>query len=251
MRTNFKAIIIPPKKVVPKKTALLVGINYTKTSSQLYGCINDIQNISILLRSKGYTCKLMSELTPVRATRNNILNALIQLLVNANAGDSLFFHYSGHGTNTLDRNRDELDGRDEMICPCDFNLISDDDLNRILQLYLKPNVTFFALFDSCFSGTVLDLKYNYAPNVINNRVSETKSNVIMISGCMDNQYSADTFINRQWCGAMTNAFLTCVNAPTLNILITNMRSYLKNNYKQIPQLSTGKYININENKLYF
>jgi hypothetical protein len=249
---NYKAIISPPKPILPKKTALLIGINYTNTSSKLNGCINDIQNVSNLLRTKGYTCLLMSELTPVKATKNNILNALIQLLTNANQGDSLFFHFSGHGTNTVDRDRDELDGRDEMICPCDFKMISDDELNKIIQLHLKPNVSLFALFDSCFSGTVLDLKYNFAPNVINPRVPETKSNVIMISGCRDNQTSADTVINNQWCGAMTNAFLTCVNAPSLNVLVSNMRTYLKNNrYSQIPQLSSGKLININQNTLYF
>jgi len=235
-----------------KKTALLVGINYTNTSSKLNGCINDTQNIAKLLRTKGYTCSLMSELTPVKATKNNILNALTQLLVTANNGDSLFFHFSGHGTRTMDRNGDELDGTDEMICPCDFNMITDDELSKLVHTHLKPNVTLFALFDSCFSGTVLDLKYNYEPNVINPRVAETKSNVIMISGCMDSQTSADAFLDRQWCGAMTNAFLTCVNSPSLNSLIKNMRTYLKNKkFSQIPQLSTGKLVNINTNILYF
>lgn len=99
---------------------------------------------------------------------------------------------------------------------------------------------------------MLDLKYNYVPNVVNPRVRETKSNVIMISGCMDNQTSTDTVIDNQWCGAMTNAFLTCANAPSLNVLVTNMRKRLKNNnYRQIPQLSSGNLININQNKLYF
>jgi len=238
-------------KPVFKKSALLVGINYTKTPNELYGCINDIKNIGKLLTQKGYTCTMLTDLTPIRATKNNILNALKQLLTNAKDGDTLFFHYSGHGTNTLDRNGDELDRRDEMICPCDYNLISDDELNQIIRLHLKPNVTLFALFDSCFSGTVLDLRYNYLPNILNPRVPETKSNVIMISGCMDNQTSADTFINRAWSGAMTNAFLTCVNSSSLNVLITNMRNYLKNNYTQIPQLSSGKLLNINTPTLYF
>jgi hypothetical protein len=251
VQQNYKTIITP-KQIVPKKIALLIGINYTNTPYQLGGCINDIRNVSNLLRTKGYTSLLMTELSPIKATKNNILKAFIQLLVNSNAGDSLFFHFSGHGTNTLDRNRDELDGKDEMICPCDFKMISDDELNKIIQMYLKPNVTLFTLFDSCFSGTVLDLRYNYAPNILNPRVPETKSNVIMISGCMDNQQSADTVINNEWCGAMTNAFLTCANAPSLNVLLTNMRKHLKNNnYNQIPQLSSGKFVNINQKKLYF
>jgi hypothetical protein len=257
IQKNYKSIIQPTivkpnvVKPIPKKSALLVGINYTKTSNQLYGCINDIQNIGKLLTQKGYTCTMLTDLTPIKATKNNILNALNQLLTNATNGDTLFFHYSGHGTNTIDRNKDELDGKDEMICPCDFNMISDDELNQLIRLKLKPNVTLFALFDSCFSGTVLDLKYNYLPNIINPRVPETNSNVIMISGCMDNQTSADTFINKAWCGAMTSAFLSSVNSPSLNALIMNMRNYLRNNYSQIPQLSSGKLLNINRPTLYF
>ena len=119
VQQNYKAIINPPKIIVPKKTALLVGINYTNTSSKLNGCINDIQNVATLLRRKGYTCSLMSELTPVRATKHNILNALTQLLITANNGDSLFFHFSGHGTRTIDRSGDELDGRNKIKCNYD------------------------------------------------------------------------------------------------------------------------------------
>jgi len=252
IQQNYKAIINPPKPIVPQKKALLIGINYTNTSSKLNGCINDIQNVSVLLKNKGYTCTLMSELTPIKATKTNILNGLVQLLQTSKSGDSLFFHYSGHGTNTVDRNGDELDKRDEMICPCDFKMITDDELNRIIHLFLKPGVTLFALFDSCFSGTVLDLKYNYSPNIINTRVPETKSNVIMISGCMDNQTSADTFLNKQWCGAMTTAFLTCMQSPSLGSLITNMKTFLRTKkYSQIPQLSSGTLLNINANTLYF
>jgi len=252
IQQNYKLTILQKKtiKQVSKKSALLVGINYTNMPNQLYGCINDVQNVGKLLTQKGYTCTLLTDLTPIRATKKNILNAFKQLLTNATAGDNLFFHYSGHGTSTLDMNKDELDRKDEMICPCDLNNISDDELNKVIQLNLKPNVTLFALFDSCFSGTVLDLKYNYLPNIVNPHVPETISNVVMISGCMDNQNSADTFINREWCGAMTSAFLTCVNSPSLNVLLQNMRKYLKN-YSQIPQLSSGKLLNINTPTLYF
>jgi hypothetical protein len=255
IQQNYKLIILPNKsttiKPVSKKSALLVGINYTNTRNQLYGCINDIQHIRKLLTQKGYTCTMLTDLTPIRATKNNILNAFKKLLVNATAGDKLFFHYSGHGTSTLDLNGDEIDRKDEVICPCDLNNISDDELNKVIRLNLKPNVTLFALFDSCFSGTVLDLRYNYLPNIVNSKVPETTSNVIMISGCMDNQQSADTFINKEWCGAMTSAFLTCVNSSSLNMLLMNMRNYLKNNYSQIPQLSSGKLLDINVPTLYF
>ena len=35
-----------------KQTAFLVGINYTGTANELYGCINDTKNIQDLLKNK-------------------------------------------------------------------------------------------------------------------------------------------------------------------------------------------------------
>ena len=90
---------------------------------------------------------------------------LNKLLSNSISGDSLFVSYSGHGTYINDLNGDELDGQDELWVPIDAtsikSCISDDELNSIITTNLKPQTTLFVLSDSCFSGTVLDLKYNY------------------------------------------------------------------------------------------
>ena len=70
----------------------------------------------------------------------------------------------------------------------------------------------------------------------------------MISGCMDNQTSADAYINSKYQGAMTWSFLDTVNKkPNLTWieLITTMRSSLKTStYQQIPQLSSGKKLDL-------
>jgi hypothetical protein len=131
-------------------------------------------------------------------------------------------------------------------------MILDDELKALIQNFLPANVTLFALFDSCFSGTVLDLKYNYFPTVLNTKDSETKSNVIMISGCTDKQTSADAFINKKWAGAMTTSFLQSVHgASSISVLLHRMQKYLAiNKFTQIPQLSTGKMLNITDS-LYF
>jgi hypothetical protein len=90
-----------------------------------------------------------------------------------------------------------------------FNVIIDDDLKSLIQSNLKEKVTLFALFDSCFSGSVLDLRYQYLDSLNynnfteNNKVLETKGNVLMISGCSDYQTSSDTNINNKSTGAMT------------------------------------------------
>jgi len=181
------------------------------------------------------------------------------LLVNSNKGDSLFFLYSGHGTCTIDLNGDELDGQDEMIVPLDFSVISDDLLNQIIMSNLKEGVKLFMMFDSCFSGTVVDLKYNYMGSdnsnntTINPNSSETISQVIMISGCKDNQTSADVVVNFNNniinSGAMTFSFLKSIQDLGTNIslktLLVNMRNILsQNGYSQIPQLSSGTKIDI-------
>jgi len=247
------------------KYGLLIGINYNNTQNQLLGCINDANNIKNILQQKfSYNnFNMLTDLTETKPTKQNIINSLVHLLVNARKGDSLFFLYSGHGTCTVDLNKDEMDGQDEMIVPLDgvnvSTCILDDELNAIVKNNLKEGVKLFMLFDSCFSGTVMDLKYNYLISsqdviTINPNVSETAGQVIMISGCKDNQTSDDAYINyngqNTYSGAMTFSFLKTIQdlgtKISLKSLLENMRKILKeNNYTQIPQLSSGTQIDIN------
>jgi hypothetical protein len=247
-----------------KKNALLIGINYRGTSSELSGCINDTKNVSALLEQRfGYKSVFLTDDTMKKPTKQNIINELTNLLVQSVSGDSLFFLYSGHGTCTTDLNGDETDKQDELIVPIDAtnirSCILDDELNQIIRNGLKAGVKLFALFDSCFSGTVLDLRYNYLDNsnqlstTIHLNVPETYGQVIMISGCMDSQTSADTYVNyggkNMASGAMTFAFLKTIEQLGTNIalktLVETMRTFLKDNhYDQIPQLSCGQATNI-------
>ena len=239
------------------KKALLIGCNYLGTQNQLNGCINDTNNIkNKLSASYGFTnIKIMTDETVMKPTRVNIIKEITSLLMNAISGDTLFILFSGHGTSFKDANGDEIDGMDEYFVPLDFNYISDDEMKVIIQNNLKKDVNLLALFDSCHSGTVLDLKYqyldstNYNNATVNDKCVETIGNVCLISGCIDNQTSADAFINNISQGAMTWAFLDTLNKSsslTWNSLITNMRTSLKNSkYTQIPQFSSGKSLDIN------
>lgn len=77
-------------------------------------------------------------------------------------GDSLVFHYSGHGARLLNYNGDELDGFDETICPLDYEsegIIIDDEINATVVRPLPEGVTLHAIIDACHSGTVLDLPF--------------------------------------------------------------------------------------------
>lgn len=242
-------------KINGNKSALLIGINYIGTQNELYGCINDVNSIKERITNNGFNnITILTDNTPEKPTKSNILNAFVQLLNNANEGDFLFFCYSGHGSNTRDKNGDETDGYDELIVPIDLKPIIDDVLKEIIQKCLKPNVTLFAMFDSCFSGTVLDLKYQYMDSLNydnyteNSKQLETLGDVFMISGCNDRQTSSDSVFNGKANGAMTWSLLEYVKQKpkcTWRELIKGMRDLLRNSgYEQIPQFSCGKFENI-------
>ena len=257
---NNKILVIQNFKPNPitinrNKKALLIGINYVGTSNQLNGCINDINCIQERISKNGFNnITVLTDNTILKPTKKNILNAFIDLLSNSQQGDLLFFSYSGHGSYDIDRNCDEITGYDQLIVPVDLDMIYDDDLKKIIQANLKPNVTLFAMFDSCFSGTVLDLRYQYMDSLNydnyteHNRQLETNGNVFMISGCNDYQTSTDAFINNKANGAMTWSLLeTLKQKPncTWRELLKTMRDLLKSSdFEQLPQFSSGKFENI-------
>lgn len=238
-----------------KLNCLLIGINYFNTKYKLFGCINDTQMLRQFLKRTGFKniTTLTDDKNP-KPTKQNILSNFTNLLKNARSGDLIVFTYSGHGSNILDKNNDEVDKSDEVIIASDYNRILDDEFKKIIQQYLKRNVTLFALFDCCHSGTIFDLKYqymdstNYDKDTINNNNADTLGNVIMISGCTDRQYSEDALINNKYQGAMTWSFLESMKTlktPTWRELLKNMRMLLQNGgYNQTPQLSCGRLINI-------
>jgi hypothetical protein len=143
-----------------------------------------------------------------------------------------------------------------MIVPLDLNMIVDDELKQIIQTSLKPNVTLFAMFDSCFSGSVLDLRYQYMDSLNydnyteNNKQLETKGDVFMISGCTDYQTSADSQFNGKSNGAMTWSLLESIKQKpncSWRDLVKTMRDLLKKSgYSQIPQFSSGRFENIDD-----
>lgn len=155
------------------KKALLIGINYFGQSGELRGCINDVNNIKKLIQSRGFRESDMVILTDdqrdpqFHPTRENIIQGMLWLVAGAQPDDSLFFHYSGHGSQDQDQDGDEVDGEDETICPVDYDSagqIVDDDMNAILVQQLPQGARLTAIFDSCHSATALDLPFVYDCN---------------------------------------------------------------------------------------
>lgn len=242
------------------KKALLIGINYLNTQYQLSGCIDDVNRMKDLLTIRGFNSfQILTDLTDIKPTKQNILNELKMMIINSEPNDILFFYFSGHGSYTYDTNGDENDGKDEMLISIDLKGILDDELKNTLSTYMKRDVTIIGLFDSCHSGTILDLKFNYLDSnnydkyTENNKVSECNGNVIMISGCIDSQTSAEALINNKAQGAMTWSFIESINKipnSSWRELLKSMRQLLKSNkFSQIPQLSTDSFYDI-DSKLF-
>jgi hypothetical protein len=74
------------------------------------------------------------------------------------------------------------------------------------------------------------------------------ADVIQISGCRDDQTSADAKIDGKATGAASFALLTCLKQnKTQNYtdLLKNMRQTLQGKYTQVPQISTAHPIDLN------
>lgn len=240
------------------KVALLVGINYRGTSSELNGCINDVNSAKEFILTQGYEEKdiiVLTDDTILKPTRRNIMRKLMKLILSD--AKNIYFHYSGHGTHIRDRNGDEKDGQDECLYPIDGKLIVDDELNGMLQS-LKEDQSLFAVLDCCHSGTGMDLCYNLFEQVSTKKLmmvkdgkspKETKGQVVMISGCQDQQTSADAYISNKYQGALTAMYLKNMKSgiKTYEELISLIRKDLEQGrYEQIPVLTSGKPLKLND-----
>jgi hypothetical protein len=91
-------------------------------------------------------------------TRRNILQKLTNMVHDTQPGETLIFHFSGHGGQFIDIfPRDEKDFLDEFILPVDIpRFITDDRLHAIASK-ISPGANFLMISESCHSGTILDL----------------------------------------------------------------------------------------------
>jgi hypothetical protein len=90
------------------------------------------------------------------ATREKMLAAIRQIVAISGPQDTIYFHYSGHGSQVEDLNGDEEDGLDETLVPQDGRTngvrdIVDDELDDIFANLRTHNV--IVVLDSCHSGT--------------------------------------------------------------------------------------------------
>ena len=227
------------------KRALLIGINkYLIPGADLRGCVNDVLDLgAVLTEFGGFKKSDITTLVDTAATKKAMMAGIKALVKSSKKGDVALLHYSGHGSHVPDdeANRDEADGRDEILCPTDLNwddTLRDDWLRQTFD-QMRSGVQFTVIMDCCHSGTNtraiqppdVKVKERYLPSPWDIAAAESGRSIpkkvtsglrgsrraarrakdivdadipeILVTGCRDTQTSADAFIDGRFNGALT------------------------------------------------
>ncbi|KAJ1551592.1 Ca(2+)-dependent cysteine protease [Nowakowskiella sp. JEL0078] len=133
------------------------------------GCINDVHRVLAFVQKTAPFQDVLiltdDSKDPTRIpVRANIIGAMKWLVKDAQPGDSLFLHFSGHGATVKDSDGDEDDGLDSTIVPLDYQSagqITDDEIHGLIAKPLPAGCRLMSIFDCCHSGSILDLPYTY------------------------------------------------------------------------------------------
>jgi hypothetical protein len=204
--------------------------HYGGWSGELNACEADAEDMADIAKSRNFKVKTL--LTKA-ATRAKVAGEISKAAGALKSGDIFMLSYSGHGGQLPDLNSDEPDAQDETWCLYNGELV-DDELYALFGKFAR-GVRILAFSDSCHSGTVVKLayyqgtttargsaissqgvKYRFMPPDValrtyrNNRKfydpllkkakqkdtkAAVKASVLLISGCQDNQLSADGDFN--------------------------------------------------------
>ena len=256
------------------KRALTIGINYPGQASELRGCVNDSHTIkALLINNYGFDESEIVQVLDNDATTDRMKTELIKLVDGAKPGDVLFFHYSGHGSQIIDRGGEEADRLDEILCPVDLDwrdkLISDDFLKMVFDS-VPTGVNLTVLLDCCNSGGGVDAVHEFQTELgeareqggrylepppeikaqMVNLPEPTRSTSILrnvdtacmlISGAQAHQTAADALIDGVYQGATTYAFNRSLDvlggSATYYQVIHYLNQFMKDNgFSQRPQL---------------
>jgi len=217
------------------KRSLHIGINdYPGTDSDLDGCVNDANDWKDALNRRGF--EWQDVLLDARAFKKAMTDAIADIVLATEPGDLTVITYSGHGSWVPDQDDDELDGRDEALCPYDTDtsgVLTDDYLYSIFSCIKQGSRVVF-ISDSCHSGSVARraprdagplansetlTKVKFLPpsvhlseeglDIAGARESlpplgrSRSTDVLLMDGCKDTEYSYDARFDGRANGAFT------------------------------------------------
>jgi metacaspase-1 len=228
------------------KRSLHVGINdYPGTGLDLSGCVNDANDWRAEMEKRGFSA---TSLLDGQATKAAMLEAFEKITKDSGRDDLTVITFSGHGTWVPDVDGDELDGRDEALCPHDITsgqTLADDELYNIFG-QRKRGARIIFISDSCHSGSVsrmgralhtlksepvdpwkfqqirfmpLDFHIKDVDILKIAKQGETlrgrrmiKAATVLFSGCADHEYSYDAWFQSRANGAFTYVALAVLKS---------------------------------------
>ena len=154
--------------------ALIVGNgNYTEGWSRLPGALQDVDEVADALEEHGFSVTLKKDLTKLEFDK-----VFADFVVNAGAGpdNRLLFYYAGHGYTEKMANNEDLgylvmvDASLPEKDAINFKLKAMDMASLMTQAKLVQSRHVLFVFDSCFAGTILNLRAKAVPKHISDRV---------------------------------------------------------------------------------
>ena len=246
---------------------------YDGWSGVLVACENDANDMAGIASAQGFTPQV---LLTTAATAPAVTQAIEDAAKTLDAGDTFLLTYSGHGGQVPDMNGDEIDGVDETWCLYDRELI-DDELYGLWSSFRKGTRIFVLSDSchsgsvaravvlsrarvALRRGRTLDYekvrvkalpdhhqrRAYFAQQALYEAAQQTfpagdrvslGASVILISGCQDNQLSADGDVN----GLFTETLLQVWNMGAFQ---GTYRDFHKSIVLQMPFSQTPNYFTV-------
>jgi uncharacterized caspase-like protein len=235
------------------KRALLIGINRYVAVPSLKGAVNDVMTMKeVLIQRWGFDAANIAMLIDEQATRDHMMAALETIVRDSNSEDTVYIHYSGHGSQVQDLNGDEEDGLDETLVPQNGRTpgvrdIVDDELAELLAKLRSRNV--LIVLDSCHSGTAtrsVDIRARSVPQdkridlykaVPQSRavIPRMQSRFVVMSATSEEDEALDGPIQGQYHGFFSYALASSLSSAAPNATAREVFSGALEELKRVQQ----------------
>ena len=266
-----------------QRISLQIGISqYPATSGwpAIHG-LNDLDLLGGVFQQQGFAVRQLRE---GEASLDGIRRALDQLYTDAQNGALVHLHFSTHGQQIADNNRDEFDGYDEALIPynapvrpmpgqqMEFHLRDDELQQRIIALREKigPKGIVWITLDACHSGTATRMSGNFRGTIApydaktSKRIAPDLQLLDAHSGVKEEQlaalviFSATTAqeLNQEYYGPngklhgpLSFALAQCLSEPDFSLYVHSFFDRMRFRFaaiapNQTPQLETSSNIQL-------
>ena len=207
-----------PKNITSNKVALIFCNSYYGTSYDLGECaINDGLLCYNEFSSYEYKTFMFYDVTSLKFVE------ILKTAMETNF-DKLIIYFIGHGTQKKSKNNNEKDSKDEYLVFKD-KMIIDNEIAHLVNKHNKcKKLTLMA--DCCHSGSIYDIP--------------SRSDIITISACNDNQTAKQDFINHKGNGVFSYYFWKYL--PECNNNGKKLREKINSKLKKYTQTCMFNYL---------